>query len=394
MSHDDKHGLGTKAIHAGQPPDIHGAAAPPIYQTSTFSFENAAQGARRFLGEEPGYIYTRLSNPTIDMLEDNIAALEGGKHGLTFSSGMAATNALIFGLLGAGEHFICGDTVYGTTRTVVENYWSRFDLGFDFINTADLDQVESTFKPNTRLLFLETPANPTLRVSDIAACAEIAHRHGALFCVDNTFMSPILQRPMEHGADIVLHSMTKFINGHSDVVAGIVVTRDQELHDKLWKVHYNLGANMDPHQAWLVLRGVKTLKLRVLASQANAIELAKHLEGHSAVDKVFYPGLEDNPGYEVQKRQTDGPGGLISFELKGGYSAGQALMDNVKLMTLAVSLGGVETLIQHPASMTHSGYAPEDRLEAGITDGLVRISTGCEDVEDLIADIDHALSKC
>jgi methionine-gamma-lyase len=393
MTKDNKLGLGTRAIHAGYEPDGTGAVNPPVYQSSTFAFRSAAHGARLFTGEEEGYIYTRIGNPTIRALEDNIAALEGGARGMACSSGMAASNTLFFSLLGSGDHVIVTDAVYGPTRLILETHWSRFGVEHSAIDTADLDAVRAAVQPNTRMIFVETPANPTLKVTDIAGCAEIAREAGAVFIVDNTFMSPVLQRPLEHGADIVVHSITKFINGHTDIVGGLIVFKDAAGYELAFKPWYMLGAVMDPHQAFLGYRGVKSLKLRALAAQANAEQLAQALVEHPAVAWVAYPGLPEHPQYEVHKRQADGPGSLISFELKGGLKAGAKLMDSVKIMTLAVSLGGIETLIQHPASMTHAGMTLEQRHEAGITDGLVRVSIGCEDVEDLLADMEQALAQ-
>jgi methionine-gamma-lyase len=386
-------GLGTRAIHAGQEPDEFGSAAPAIYQTSTFVFESAALGAARFRGEDPGYIYTRLGNPTNRMLEDNLAALEGGEAALSCASGMAAANTLIFALLNAGDHAVVSDSVYAPTRLVLERHWSRFGVSASCIDTSNTAVVEAAMQDATRLVLIETPSNPNLKVSDIRAVADIAHAHHALLVVDNTFMSPILQRPFEHGADIVLHSVTKFINGHTDVVGGMLVFRERALCDRVRPLWFNLGGTMDPHQAWLVLRGVKTLKLRVLAAQSNAMQLAPYLEQHPAVERVHYPGLPSHPQCAVHRAQADGPGSLISFELRGGVEAGERLMDSLKLMTLAVSLGGVETLIQHPPSMTHAGMTREQRWSAGISDGLVRLSVGCEDVDDLLADLAQALAQ-
>jgi len=383
---------GTLAIHAGYHPDASGAVNPPIYQSSTFAFRDAEHGARLFKGEEAGWIYTRMGNPTIRALEDNIAALEGGARGMACSSGMAASNTLFFALLGKGDHVILTDAVYGPTRLVLESHWNRFGIEVSAVDTADLDKVRTAIRSNTRMLFIETPANPTLKVTDIAGCSEIAREIGAVLVVDNTFMSPILQRPFEHGADIVMHSVTKFINGHSDVVGGLIVFREEPGYELVVKPWYMLGATMDPHQAYLVYRGVKSLQLRALMAQENAKIIAKYLEQHSAIAWVAYPGLKSHPQRKLHKRQAHGPGSLISFELKGGLKAGAKVMNSVKLMTLAVSLGGIESLIQHPASMTHAGMAREQRVAAGITDGLVRLSVGCEDVDDILDDLEQALS--
>ena len=390
-SHDSQK-MATKVIHAAQHPDPQtGAVAPPIYQTSTFAFESAAQGAARFAGTEPGYIYTRIGNPTTATLEANVATLEGGAGGLATASGMAAVSTTLLALLSKGDHMIGTDAVYGPSRVVVEKEFARFGIESDFLDTADLGLIEKHIKSNTKVLYVETPANPTIKLTDITACAKLAHAHGMLLIVDNTFASPILQRPLELGADIVIHSMTKFLNGHSDVVAGMVVPKNEELLRQIAGMLKLLGGTMDPHQAWLVLRGVKTLHMRVLKGQENAIELAKLLENHPAVEWVRYPGLESHPQYDLAKEQMDGPGSLISFELKGGLEAGSKLLETVKIPTLAVSLGGVESLIQHPASMTHAAMPREERIEAGITDGLVRLSVGCEDIDDLKADFTEAL---
>ena len=384
----------TRTIHAGSHVDAAtGAVAPPIYQTSTFAFHDCSEGAARFAGTEDGFIYTRMGNPTIARLEEAVATLEGGAGAFATGSGMAALCTVLFTVLGQDAHMVGTSSVYGPSRVVVERDFSRFGVAADFVDTGDLDAVRTALRPNTKLVFVETPANPTIVLSDIAAVAELAHQHGALVMVDNTFASPILQRPIELGADIVMHSMTKFINGHTDVVAGMVVPATDDLCARIKPVHAYLGACMDPHQAWLALRGLKTLALRVHASQANAQKVAEYLQQHPKVEWVRYPGLESHPQHELAKRQMDGPGALISFEVKGGVEAGAALLNAVELMTLAVSLGGIETLIQHPSSMTHAAMSREHRLAAGITDGLVRVSVGCEDVEDLIADFDHAFAQ-
>jgi methionine-gamma-lyase len=395
MSHDLTHaGRKTQTIHAGQYSDpTTGALSAPIYQSSTFAFTDCAQGAARFAGKEGGHIYTRMGNPTTDRLEEAIATLEGGSGAVTTSSGMGALCAVIFGLLGAGDHVVGHSSLYGPSRMVIEADFKRFGVDSTFVDTSDLELVKAALRPNTRLILIETPANPTIVLSDIRALAAIAEEQGAWLLVDNTFASPVNQRPLEYGAHIVMHSMTKFINGHTDVVAGVVVTKDAELLGKIAHAHHYLGVNMDPHQAWLVLRGLKTLSLRMRESERNAQRVAEFLEQHPKVEWVRYPGLKSHPQHELATSQMDGYGGLISFEVKGGLEAGVRLLDNVNLMTLAVSLGGIETLIQHPGSMTHAAIPREERLEAGITDGLVRVSIGCEDVEDLLADFEQALAQ-
>ncbi|MGA9752345.1 MAG: PLP-dependent aspartate aminotransferase family protein [Acidobacteriota bacterium] len=388
----DKASIDTLCIHAGQAPDpVFGAVAPPIFQTSTFAFQSTDQGAARFAGTEPGYIYTRMGNPTIHMLEENVAALEGGVAALATATGMAAVSTVFFALLSQGDHVVCSASVYGPSRVILERDFVRFGVSASFVETSDLAELKRAITPRTRLVFIETPANPTLAVTDLSAAAELAHAAGALLVVDNTFMSPILQRPFRFGADIVLHSVTKFLNGHSDVVGGILVFRDEALLKRVRPVLFYLGGTMDPHQAWLVLRGIKTLAMRVRVAQENAQACAALLAGHPAVAEVRYPGLPGHPQAAVMARQMEGPGSLISFELKGGLPAGKRLLEGLRLATLAVSLGGVETLIQHPASMTHAAMRREDRLAAGITDGLVRLSVGCEGREDLLADLKQGL---
>lgn len=388
----DEMKLDTRAIHAGQSPDpAFGAVAPPIYQTSTFAFDTPEQGAARFAGKDPGYMYTRLGNPTTARLEECVAALEGGCGALAVATGMAAVSTVFLSFLKAGDHIVSTDTVYGPTRLILEQEFSRLGVTATFVDTSDMSKAEAAFRPETKVLYLETPANPTLKISDLAAGARLAHGRGAKLVVDNTFASPMLQRPFEHGADVVLHSTTKYINGHSDVVGGIIVAKGAEDLARLRKVRTYYGGTMDPMQSWLVLRGLKTLPLRARAAQENAGALAAVLANHPAVATTYYPGLPSHPQFELGRRQMDGPGSMIAFELKGGYDAGVTLLKNLRLMTLAVSLGGVETLIEHPASMTHAGVPAEERDKAGITDGLVRLAVGCEDVADLRADLLQAL---
>ncbi|MCU0290495.1 MAG: aminotransferase class I/II-fold pyridoxal phosphate-dependent enzyme [Thermoanaerobaculaceae bacterium] len=395
MTYDSKHlGRSTLTIHAGSEIDpTTGAVAPPIYQTSTFAFASCEQGAARFAGQEDGFIYTRMGNPTTARLEAAVAALEGGAGALATSSGMSALCTVLVALLGQGDHVVGSSSVYGPSRVVIERDFSRFGVTSTFVETADLAAVKAAVRPETRLVLVETPANPTMAITDLAAVAAIAHANGATLLVDNTFASPALQRPIEWGADVVMHSMTKFINGHSDIVAGMVVSATEAMHRRIRPVHAYLGACMDPHQAWLTLRGLRTLAMRVRTSQAGALTVAPWLEQHPKVEWVRYPGLPSHPQYELGHRQMDGPGSLISFELRGGLEAGVRMLNHVKLMTLAVSLGGVESLIQHPASMTHAAMPRPDRLAAGISDGLVRLSVGCEDVEDVIADLSQALDQ-
>jgi methionine-gamma-lyase len=386
-------GFNSKLIHGGDFKDALGSATVPIYQTSTFIFDSADEGAKCFSGESDGYIYTRIANPTIHALESQLAELEGGFGGIATSSGMGAVNTIYMALLSQGDHMISSGAVYGPSRLLIENHYSRFGVAASFVNTADISEIEKAIRPNTRLLYIETPANPTMDISDLKACADLAHKHNILVAVDNTFSSPYLQRPIEFGVDIVFHSMTKFINGHADIVAGIIIAKEEALYKKLRAMMVILGCNMDPHQAYMVIRGLKTLGIRLDRAQQSAQILAEYLENHPKVEWVRYPGLASHPQHALASSQMDGFGSMISFGLHGGLVAGKVLMDNVKLALLAVSLGGVETLIQHPASMTHSKVSTEAKLKAGITDGLVRYSVGIEDVKDIMADLEQALAK-
>ena len=386
-------GFNTKMVHAGANRDEFGSANVPIYQTSTFSFRNAKEGADRFSGKEKGYIYTRIANPTIKALEDNIAELEKGYGGIATSSGMGAVSTAYLAFLGQGAHMISTASVYGPARVIMENHFSRFGVESSYVDTSNPGNIIKAIRPNTRLLYIETPSNPTMQLTDIKACAKIAREHNIVLVVDNTFSSPYLQQPLELSADVVLHSVTKFINGHADIVGGILVPKTEELYKKLRNVMVNIGFNMDPHQAFMVLRGVKTLSLRIEKAQPSAMIIAEWLEKNPKVEWVKYPGLPSHPQIELAKEQMHGFGSMISFELKGGLKAGETLMDNMKLALLAVSLGGVETLIQHPASMTHSGLPREERISAGITDGLVRLSIGIEDTKDILLDLEQAFEK-
>lgn len=391
MNTKDK-GFNTKLIHAGIFEDEFGSATVPIYQTSTFKFRSAQHGADCFSGASDGYIYTRIGNPTIRAFERNIAEIEGGYDGIATSSGMGAITSVYMSLLNGGDHIISSGAVYGPARGVLEQDFSRFHVEASFVNTANLDEIISAIRPNTRVLYIETPANPTMEITDIAACADLAKKHGLTLVVDNTFCSPFLQNPLDLGADVVLHSITKFINGHADIVGGVIVTREEALYRKIRHSMVYMGCNMDPTQAFMVLRGVKTLALRMERAQANAMKVAGFLESHPKVAWIKYPGLTSHPQYDLACRQMRGFGAMMSFGLKGGYDAGKKLMDNVHLALLAVSLGGVETLIQHPASMTHAGISKEHKLAAGITDDLVRFSVGIEDAADIIEDLRHGLS--
>jgi methionine-gamma-lyase len=387
----EKMGFFTKLVHAGALHDPLGSAVTPIYQTSTFAFHDAQEGADRFAGKADGYIYTRLGNPTIRALEECVAALEGGCGGVATSSGMGAVMTAFMALLGQGAHVVSTAAVYGPSRGLVVDHLGRFGVTASFVDTSDVANIENAMRPETKVVYVESPANPSMDVTDIAAAARVAHAHGVVLVVDNTFASPYLQQPLLLGADVVLHSVTKFINGHADVVGGVLVAREEALLKRLRSVMIATGCNMDPHQAFLVHRGLKTLALRVERAQESAQRIAAWLESRPEVAWVRYVGLPSHPQHELARRQMRGFGSMISFELKGGLEAGRRVMDRVRLAILAVSLGGVETLIEHPASMTHAGVAREERLKAGISDGLVRYSVGIEDPEDLIADLEQAL---
>ncbi len=383
----------TQIVHGGQHPDkATGALAPPIYQTSTFAFENVEQGAARFKGEEKGYIYTRLGNPNTDLLAQKVALLEGFPAGISTASGMAAVANIILATAQKGDSIVVDDTVYGGTHYLVEQDIPKLGIDVIRVEAARLDDLKKAIRPNTKLVLIETPANPTLKIIDIEAAAHIAHEKGALLAVDNTFSSPYLQRPRELGADIVFHSATKYISGHGDVVAG-VVCGESDFIEEAHRVATHFGWTMSPFNAWLLLRGLKTLAVRMERHCSNALTIARWLEKHPKIESVLYPGLESFPQHALAKKQMKAYGGMISFEMKGGFQAGKALMNHVKLHTLAVSLGDCDSLIQHPASMTHAKLSPEELAEAHITPGLVRISVGIENADDLIDDLEQALEK-
>ncbi|WP_338974388.1 methionine gamma-lyase [Fusobacterium vincentii] len=390
-----KCGLGTTAIHAGTLKNLYGTLAMPIYQTSTFIFDSAEQGGRRFALEEAGYIYTRLGNPTTTVLENKIAVLEEGEAGVAMSSGMGAISSTLWTVLKAGDHIVTDKTLYGCTFALMNHGLTRFGVEVTFVDTSNLDEVKNAMKKNTRVVYLETPANPNLKIVDLEALSKIAHTNpNTLVIVDNTFATPYMQKPLKLGADIVVHSVTKYINGHGDVIAGLVVT-NKELADQIRFVGLKdmTGAVLGPQDAYYIIRGMKTFEIRMERHCANAKKVVEFLNKHPKIEKVYYPGLETHPGYEIAKKQMKDFGAMISFELKGGFEAGKTLLNNLKLCSLAVSLGDTETLIQHPASMTHSPYTKEEREAAGITDGLVRLSVGLENVEDIIVDLEQGLEK-
>ncbi|MEO0165137.1 MAG: PLP-dependent aspartate aminotransferase family protein [candidate division WOR-3 bacterium] len=384
----------TDIVHGGVHPDEKtGAHVPPIYMTSTFVFKDADHGARLFKGEEEGYIYTRLGNPTIDLLAKKMAILESGEAGLAFASGMAAVFATVLTCCKSGDHIISDKVIYGGSYALFQGLLPKIGITTTFVDTTNDSEIENNLKSNTRLIFVESPANPTLKINDIAHLADIAHRRNILLCVDNTFATPYLQRPIELGADIVIHSATKYLGGHGDLIGGIVVGKKDFIKKMADEVAKDVGGCISPVNAWLILRGLKTLAVRMERHSANAMALARFLKNHPKVEKVYYPGLEDHPGYEIAKKQMRYFGGMLGFDLKGGKEAGKVVMNSVKVCTLAVSLGDTDTLIEHPASMTHSTYTEEELIKAGINPGFVRMSVGIENVEDLIDDLEQALSK-
>ena len=378
-------GFSTKAVHAGNDPDpLTGAVSVPIYQTSTYKQEA--------LGKPTGgYEYARTQNPTRSALEKNIAALEGAKFGYAFASGMAATDCVLK-LVKPGDQVILGDNVYGGTYRLFDSVLKTYGIEFDLVDTSDLYAFEKAIKPNTKMIFVETPTNPVMTVSDLRAVSDIAHAQGAKVICDNTFMSPYLQRPIEHGVDIVVHSTTKYLNGHSDSVGGFVALNDEEDAATIQFLQNAVGAILSPFDSFLVLRGTKTLALRMQQHDKNGQAVAKFLEDHPKVQKVYYPGLESHPQHEIAKRQQYGFGGMVAFET-GSLENAKKVLESVKVCTLAESLGGVESLISHPASMTHASVPVEKRNSLGITDGLVRVSVGIEDIEDIIEDLDQALAN-
>lgn len=384
-STDQKQGFGTLAIHAGQAPDPQtGAVMVPIYQTSTYAQESP--------GKHRGYEYSRTHNPTRTAYQECVAALEGGKHALAFASGLATTSTILQALK-AGDHVVVCDDVYGGTFRICDKVYKNLGIEFTFVDLSDLNKARAAFRPNTKLLWMESPTNPMLKVLDIQALCALAKEKGAISVVDNTFMSSYFQKPLSLGADVVMHSVTKYMNGHSDVVGGILVTHRDDLHEKYRFLQNASGAVPAPMDCFLVMRGLKTLHVRMERHAQNALALAKFLESHPKVEKVIYPGLESHPQHALARKQMSGFGGMITFLLKGGLPEARRFLENVKLFTLAESLGGVESLIEHPAIMTHASIPAETRKELGILDGLVRVSVGIEDLKDLQNDLEQALAK-
>lgn len=369
-----------------------GALSPPIYPCSTFAFKNADQGAELFENPMNGYFYTRISNPTIDILRRKIAMLEEAEEGLAFASGMAAIHAIIVALAKAGDNFVVSDTVYGGTYKLLTEILNHLGIEVRWVNFLNHAEIEKQIDSKTRFLFVESPANPTIVVYDIAKIAAIGHKHNIPLVVDNTFLTPYLQKPIRLGADIVVHSATKYIGGHADVVAGLVAC-NKEYIEKLFSIQVEVGGIISPFDAWLLLRGLKTLHVRMDRHCENALKVAKFLEQHKMVKRILYPGLESFPQHELAKKQMRGFGGIIAVELNGDLEACKVVMDNVHVFTLAVSLGDIDSLIQHPMSMTHSGYSKEQLAKVGITKEMLRLSIGLENINDLIKDLDEALNK-
>jgi len=375
----------TKVVRSGISPDPStGAIVPPIYQSATYVLDE--------VGKDKGYDYTRASNPTREVLENNLAALDGGKHGICFSSGMAAVDS-IMKLFKSGDHIVCSDDVYGGVSRLYNNLLVNYDLTFTYVNSSNPQEVKDAIQDNTKLIWIETPTNPLLKVTDLDAMGKIAKKHNILYGVDSTFSTPALLRPLEFGADITMHSTTKYLSGHNQIIGGVLITNDDELGEKFKFIQKTVGAVPSPFDCWLTLLGIKTLSLRMTRHCENAQAIAEFLEAHSKVERVTYPGLPSHPQHDIAKDQMDGFSGMISMELKGGISAGIALMNGLELCSLAESLGAVETMITHPATMTHADVPKDERLARGLTDGLVRLSVGIEDKDDIIADLNQALDK-
>lgn len=388
----------TKAIHAGTDRESrpYGALNVPIFQNATFQFENCQQGGNRFAGQEDGYIYSRLGNPTTTALEDRITALENAEATVAFSSGMGAISSVLWSACKAGAHIVADKTLYGCTYALLEHGMTRYGVEVSFIDLADLNCLKSALKENTAVVYAETPANPNLKILDLKEIATITHAYNQdiKVVVDNTFATPYLQRPIDLGCDVVVHSATKYLNGHGDVIAGFACGKADFMGEvKMFGLKDMTGAVIGPFESFLILRGLKTLAVRMDRHCDNAEKMVEYLVKHPKVEKVYFPGLKDHPGHDIAKKQMERFGGMISFEVKGGREAGAKLLDNMKLCVLAVSLGDAETLVEHPASMTHSTYSAPELKEAGIPEGLVRLSVGLEDMGDIIADFDQAFAK-
>ncbi|ATC94058.1 trans-sulfuration enzyme family protein [Pseudoalteromonas tunicata] len=382
----------THCIHGGKSSHANGPLSTPIYQSSTFVFESAEQGAARFAGEQEGYIYSRLGNPTTRELEQKMALLEQMDDAAACATGMGAVSAAVLSFLQQGDHLIASKAIYGCTFAFFAHMLPKWGIEVSFVDMTDPQALEAAYKANTKMVFAETPINPNLTVLDLKYIGDFAKKHQILSVIDNTFLTPLLQKPKQFGIDIVIHSATKYLNGHGDVVAGIVCANQEHINLIKLTVLKDIGATMSPHDAWLIIRGMKTLAVRMEKHCQNAQKVAEFLEGHPEVECVYYPGLPSHPGHKYIGEQMKAAGGVIGFELKGGIKDGVNFINATELCSIAVSLGDAETLIQHPASMTHSPYTPEERQAAGISDGLIRISVGLEFVDDIIADLSQAFN--
>lgn len=383
----------TIAIHGGEgAKDPHGALVAPMYQTSTFVFDSTEQGGNRFAGEEPGYMYSRLGNPTVSQLEQRVAELEGMPAGAASATGMGAISATMLAFLQQGDHVVASDAIYGCTFALFTHLFERFGIEVTFVDMADLEATAAAFRANTQIVFVETPANPHLKIIDLSAISKLSKQHHTRMVVDNTFMTPLLQRPAEFGADLIVHSATKYLNGHGDVVAGVVVGQADDIELIKLTTLKDMGATMSAHDAWLILRGLKTLSVRMERHCANALKVVEYLGQQSEVARIYFPGLESHPGHAVATAQMRASGAVIAFDMQGGYTAATRLLNALSMIKLAVSLGDAESLIQHPASMTHSPFTPEAREAAGIGDGLVRMSVGLEHSADIVADLECAFA--
>lgn len=383
----------TQVIHGGHEREAFGALVTPLYQSATFVFESAQQGGERFAGNEPGYIYTRLGNPTTAELERKMAILEGAEAAAATASGMGAVSAALLANLQMGDHLVASNAVYGCTFALMTSQFARFGIEVSLVDFSSVTEIEAAIKSNTKVIFCETPVNPHLQVFDLAAIATIAKRHKLVSIVDNTFMTPLLQRPLDFGIDLVIHSATKYLNGHGDVIAGIVCGSDEQIHRVKYEILKDIGAVISPHDAWLILRGLKTLDVRLQRHCDSAQRVAEFLAEHPSITRVYYPGLASHQGHKFMGKQMKRAGGVIAFELAANLEEAMAFVGYLKLFSIAVSLGDAESLIQHPASMTHSPYTPEARAAAGIGDNLLRISIGLEDCDDIIADLNQALVR-
>ncbi|MCS6136933.1 methionine gamma-lyase [Shewanella baltica] len=383
----------TQVIHGGHEREAFGALVTPLYQSATFVFESAQQGGERFAGNEPGYIYTRLGNPTTAELERKMAILEGAEAAAATASGMGAVSAALLANLQMGDHLVASNAVYGCTYALMTTQFARFGIEVSLVDFSSVAEIEAAIQSNTKVIFCETPVNPHLQVFDLAAIATIAKRHQLVSIVDNTFMTPLLQRPLDFGIDLVIHSATKYLNGHGDVIAGIVCGSEEQLHKVKYEILKDIGAVISPHDAWLILRGLKTLDVRLQRHCDSAQRVAEFLAEHPSINRVYYPGLASHQGHKFIGQQMKRAGGVIAFELAANLEEAMAFVGHLSLFSIAVSLGDAESLIQHPASMTHSPYTPEARAAAGIGDNLLRISIGLEDCDDIIADLSQALAR-